>query len=79
MKSAKRTLYIVIALLLITVGIFGLVLPILNGVLFLLLGFILLSFESSYIHYHLQKIASKNDTINAWYKKLDSWMRRVFK
>lgn len=79
MKSVKRTFYILIAVLFIIVGICGLVLPILNGIIFLLLGFILLSFESPYIHHHLERIASKNDVINRWYKKLDHWMRAVFK
>lgn len=78
MRSAKRTFYIFLAILLIIVGICGLVLPILNGVIFLLLGFILLSFESPYIHHHLQRLAAKNDHINTWYKKLDAWMRKIF-
>lgn len=78
MRTAKRTLYIVIAVLFIVVGICGLVLPILNGIIFLLLGFILLSFESTYIHHHLQRLAAKNDHLNTWYKKLDTWMRKIF-
>ena len=79
MKSAKRTFYVVIAILFIIIGICGLVLPILNGIIFLLLGFILLSFESPYIHRNLERVASKNETVNAWYKKLDHWMRSVFR
>lgn len=78
MRSVRKTFYIFIACLLIIVGVFGLVLPILNGVIFLLLGFILLSFESLYIHHHLQRIAAKNDHVNHWYKKLDAWMRKIF-
>lgn len=79
MKSIKRTFYILLSLLLIIIGIFGLVLPILNGILFLLLGFILLSFESPYIHHHLQRLAAKNVIINTWYIKLDNWMRKIFR
>ena len=78
MRSAKRTLYIFLAILLIIIGLCGLVLPILNGVIFLLLGFILLSFESPYIHRHLQRVAAKNDHVYKWYKKLDHWMRKIF-
>lgn len=79
MKTAKRTFYIFIAFLLIFIGICGLILPILNGIIFLLLGFILLSFESPYIHRHLQRLASKNEQLSRWYLKLDTWMRKIFK
>ena len=77
-KIIKRTTYIALAIILIAVGILGIILPVLNGTIFLLLGFILLSFESPFIHSHLQRIAAKNDTVNSLYKKLDNWMRKIF-
>ena len=64
MKSTKRIVYMFIAIILILIGIIGLVLPVLNGVFFLLLGFILLSFESPYIEYHLQRLAKKNYNVD---------------
>ncbi len=77
MRSARKTLHILFAVLFIIIGVCGLVLPILNGIIFLLLGFILLSFESAYIHHHLQRIASKNEHVYFWYKKIDTWMRKI--
>ena len=68
-----------ISVILIIIGIVGLVLPILNGIIFLLLGFILLSFESPYIEYHLRRIVAKNKIVEKWYSKLDAWMRKIFK
>ncbi len=78
MKITKRILKIFVALVLISIGIVGVFMPILNGIIFLLLGLILLSFENKFIHHHLEKNAAKNEHINKWYKKLDLWMRKLF-
>lgn len=78
MKTTKRIIKILIATVFIFIGVVGVFMPILNGVLFLLLGFILLSFENKYIHSHLEKYASKNEHVNRWYKKLDLFMRKIF-
>lgn len=63
---------------LVILGVAGLVLPILNGTVLLLLGFILLSFESKYVEYHLNKLAHKNALTGEWYEKLNTWLRKVF-
>jgi uncharacterized membrane protein YbaN (DUF454 family) len=78
MHRLKKIFHIAVGLTLIFVGIAGLVLPILDGVIFLLLGFILLSFESPYVEYHLSKLAHKSATLGSWYEKLNTWMRKVF-
>ena len=78
MPRIKKILHIGLAIILIAIGIAGLVLPILDGVIFLLLGFILLSFESTYIEEHLNRIAKKNKRIDLWYEKLNTWMRKNF-
>ena len=75
----KKTLHMILAVFFIALGILGLVLPIINGVVFLLIGFILLSFESPYIEEHLRRIAKKNKHIDNWYNKLDVWMRKLFR
>lgn len=79
MATVKRTVYILVAILLILIGLCGLVLPILNGVFFLILGFILLSFESPYVEFHLQKIVRKNVILEKWYRKLDIFMKKILK
>jgi uncharacterized protein len=78
MHRLKKLFHLILGTLLLLLGVVGLVLPILNGVLFLLLGFILLSFESTYVERHLNKIAHKNTTVGIWYDKLDTWMKKVF-
>lgn len=78
MPRLKKILHIALAVILIAIGIAGLILPILDGVIFLLLGFILLSFESPLIEEHLSTIAKKNRYIDAWYEKLNIWMRKFF-
>ncbi len=79
MTQAKRIAYILIACFLIIIGLAGIVLPILNGLIFILLGLILLSFESPYIEYKLQQAAAKNSYIEKWYTKLHSIMKKIFK
>lgn len=78
MHSLKKSFHIILALVLIFIGIAGMILPILDGFTFFLLGLILLSFESPYVEAHLHKIAHKNSVIGAWYEKLNTWMRKVF-
>lgn len=78
MNSTRRVAHLIIALMLIIIGVCGLILPILNGVIFLLLGFILLSFESPYIEHHLKAFVHKNKNAEKWYSKLDAWMRKKF-
>lgn len=79
MAEVKRITYILIALFLICVGFFGLILPIVNGFLLILLGLILISFESRYVKYHLERIAKKNAHVEKWYIKIDSWMQKIFR
>ena len=78
MARIKKLFHIALGFTLILIGLLGLILPILNGVIFLLLGFILLSFQSQYVEQRLSRIAHKNSVLGEWYEKLDSWMRRIF-
>lgn len=79
MKHIKKTFHIFIGLFLLLVGIAGLVLPILNGVVFLLLGLIILSFESPYLEKHLEAYSKKNKHIHHWYEKLNQLMKKLFR
>lgn len=78
MHNLKKLLHIVLGLSMITLGVAGLVLPVLNGTLFLLLGLILLSFESTYIEKHLHALARKNKRIDTGYEKLLTFMKKLF-
>lgn len=79
MTNLKKILHISLGITLILVGLCGLVLPILNGTVFLLLGCILLSFESPYVERHLTRLAHKNTHTGNWYEKLRKLMRKWFR
>lgn len=78
MTNLKKVIHVAVGAFLVLFGLIGLILPILNGLIPLLLGLILLSFESPYIAYNLKKTASKTSLTNRWYEKLEKWMRKVF-
>jgi uncharacterized membrane protein YbaN (DUF454 family) len=57
----------------------GLVLPILNGILFLVLGLIILSFESPYIEEKLERFSKKNKHTREWYEKLHKFIKKLLR
>lgn len=77
-NTSRKILHILLGLTLLILGLAGLVLPILNGTIFLIVGFILISFESPYVEKKLQNFASKNKTIHSIYLKLDVILRKIF-
>ena len=79
MAHAKKVFHVVLGIFLLMIGVAGLVLPILNGTVFLLLGFILLSFEIPYVEERLESITQKNNTLHHFYKKLQKWMKKLFR
>jgi uncharacterized membrane protein YbaN (DUF454 family) len=79
MPLIKKFLLIVLGLSLILIGMFGLVLPILNGTLFLLVGFILLSFESTKVETMVLSLVDRSVLLKKWHKKLEKILRGLFK
>jgi uncharacterized protein len=79
MQKIKSAIHLLLGLFLILLGIAGLILPILNGMIFLLLGLILISFESKYVEYHLSKLAHRSAFSGRWYEKLLAFMNRLFR
>ena len=78
MNRIKKAFHVTLGLILIVIGLAGLILPILDGLIPLLLGFILLSFEIPSVERHLARIAYKTKFTGDWYEKLERWMRKVF-
>lgn len=68
----------VLGSLFITVGIAGVVLPILNGTFFLILGLVLISFESKYVEKRLHQLTGKSEVIHKWHVLLEDWLRKYF-
>lgn len=79
MPRIKKFLLIVLGLSLVLIGVLGLVLPILNGTLFLLVGIILLSFESTRLEKIVLKIVDRNEVLKKMHRKLDILLRSWFK
>ncbi len=79
MRQIKRLIHLLVGIVLVLLGLAGLVLPILNGTILLLLGLIIISFESPYVEYHLSRLAHKNTFIGGWYEKLLTFMNKMFR
>lgn len=74
-----RILSVLIGSLFISFGIIGLVLPFINGTLFLIIGLILLSFESKYVEKKLHYYTDKNTTLKKWHLYFERKLRKLFR
>ena len=75
----RKIMHLSIGFLIILLGIAGLVLPILNGTLLLIIGFIIVSFESPYVEKKLFILTQKNKTIHLLYLRLEKVLRKFFR
>ncbi len=73
-----RILKLLLAFLLFLVGLAGIVLPILNGTIFIILALILVSFESKYVKKQFHALTKKNATIHKWHLYLEDIMKKLF-
>jgi uncharacterized membrane protein YbaN (DUF454 family) len=79
MRTVKRVFNISFGVIFLLIGTAGIVLPLLNGLVFLLLGLIILSFESEKIEMFLQKITNKNKQAHYWHSKISSFLGKWLK
>lgn len=77
-KNLRKILHITLGVTVIILGLAGLVLPILNGIVLLIIGFIIISFESEYVDKKLHHLTKKNMTIHSLYHKLEGALRKFF-
>jgi uncharacterized membrane protein YbaN (DUF454 family) len=79
--AVKRILILVAGWLFILLGIVGLFLPILQGIVFLLIGLVILSSEYIWAHHLLSKLRQRFPSIAAKAdeakRKADSWIDRL--
>jgi len=77
----KRILLLVVGWAFILLGILGLFLPVLQGVLFLLVGLIILSSEYVWAHRLLTKVRERfpkiGRTADLATEKASAWLRRI--
>lgn len=76
--QVKRFVVLAIGWLLIAFGVVGLFLPILQGVLFIMLGLLVLSGESETAHRWLQRGRQRYPQIDAKLKQWGMWWRRRY-
>lgn len=80
-RHAKRILILIVGWFFVLLGIAGLFLPILQGVLFILIGLIILSSEYVWAHHLLQRIKEKFPRIgrvaDEAAEKARGWLHRL--
>jgi uncharacterized membrane protein YbaN (DUF454 family) len=77
-RQIKRVVVLVVGWMLIAFGIVGLFLPVLQGVLFILLGLYVLSRESETAHRWLQSGRKRYPHLDGKIKEWGHWWRRRF-
>jgi uncharacterized membrane protein YbaN (DUF454 family) len=77
-RQVKRIVVLVIGWSLIAFGIVGLFLPVLQGVLFIMLGLLVLSRESHAAHRWLQRGRQRFPHVDSKLKEWGKWWRQRF-
>jgi uncharacterized membrane protein YbaN (DUF454 family) len=78
-KKLRKIMHICIGVLTLTLGIIGLILPIVNGTALIIIGLIVLSFESTYIEKKLINLTERHELLHKWHIRLDRFLRKVFR
>lgn len=82
-KTLKRAAVLVVGWAFILLGIAGLFLPVLQGILFLLIGLFILSAEYPWAHRVLQKLKARFPRIAAQFEiakqRSERWIARIFR
>lgn len=81
-RAVKKALVLVVGWIFILLGIAGLFLPVLQGILFLMIGLIILSSEYVWAHHLLAKVRARfpkiADTADRAKEKARRWLRRIY-
>jgi len=75
-KKVKKVLILTLGIIFILLGLFGLVLPFLQGILFLIIGFMILSLYFPIIRLHIQKHAQKSTHVLSLVNKAEKWIAK---
>lgn len=79
MKGAvRKTIRITLASLLFVLGIAGLVLPILNGTLFIVFALLILSLEIPALEERLDRIGTKHKKVHPYYTRWKGFIKKYF-
>lgn len=80
-RTVKKALVLVVGWAFILLGIAGLFLPVLQGILFLMIGLIILSTEYAWAHHLLGKVRARFPKVSEAAEhaktKAEHWLRRI--
>ena len=74
----RKIIRLFLAGILLIIGAFGLVLPVLNGVFFIVVALILISLEVPTLDHFMEKHSKRNHTFHKTYEKLRHFVRKHF-
>lgn len=78
MKKTKRAIIATTGFVFVILGILGLILPFLQGILFIIIGVFLLSFLSPALRSWIDKNTIKYPTIHTKIKKVEEKIKTIF-
>lgn len=79
MKYHTKKIFIqTLGLFFILLGVAGIFLPILQGILFLIIGLLLLSVYSEWARRQLDRMGSVHPKAAYWVARIERWVYRVF-
>ncbi len=73
-KGVKKILVLFVGIIFIILGLLGLVLPFLQGILFLIIGFILVSLCVPKIRILIKKHTDKHPHLSPIVNKIEAWL-----
>ncbi|MFH1201153.1 MAG: hypothetical protein V1484_02410 [bacterium] len=76
-KEAKKVLILTAGIIFIILGFLGLVLPFLQGILFLVIGLTLIIFYFPEIRPHIHKHTKKYPSLHAKIEKIEEWLKKI--
>jgi uncharacterized protein len=79
MDYLRKLLHITLGSIFVMIGILGIIFPIVHGTVFLIIGVIILSFESVTLENKLLCFVKKYPKLNSSYEKLNKKLRQLFK
>ncbi|MFA6257871.1 MAG: hypothetical protein WC671_02580 [Candidatus Paceibacterota bacterium] len=76
-KKIKKVFILTLGIIFILFGLIGLIIPFLQGIPFLIIGFMILSLYFPKIRLQIQKHAQKNKHSLSFVNKIENWLAKI--
>jgi len=73
-KKVKKVLVLVVGIIFIVLGLLGLVLPVLQGIVFLIIGFMILSLYFPKVRILMKKHTERRPHLSPVINKIEAWI-----